>query len=148
MTRNQLPSDLPKRSPFVYIRFLGIMVNNIQSRSLLQCISKAKSSIKSFIGLCSFEELIHIFCAQYSGDHIWLGDRGWNAMESPGLVHISRPMTWPVGEHMIGPTCMMLVRMWTRLGILCVMQVFTTLKVALMQTMPSTLLFQVEQNKG
>ena len=30
----------------------------------------------------SFEELIPIFSARYSGDHIWLGDWGWNATES------------------------------------------------------------------
>ena len=35
---------------------------------------------------CRYEELIPMFSAQYSGDHVWR----WNAMESPGRVHSSQ----------------------------------------------------------
>ena len=44
---------------------------------------------------CRYEELITIFSAQYSGDHIWR----LNATDSPTRVHSSRPMSRPVGGH-------------------------------------------------
>ena len=54
-------------------------------------------------------------------------------MESFELFHIPHssinmviPLSTPAGSHH-GPTCMKLVRMWNRLGILCVTQVFTIL---------------------
>ena len=47
---------------------------------------------------CSFEELIPIFSARYSGDHIWLGRMGMKRYGISRLVHSShlensRPMT-------------------------------------------------------
>ena len=42
----------------------------------------------------------------------------------------------------------MLIRMWNRLGIPCVTQVFTALKIAQMQMKLITPMFEFEQNKG
>ena len=46
---------------------------------------------------CHFEELIPIFSAQYSGEHVWR----WNAIESPRRDHKSRPIKKkrPFGGH-------------------------------------------------
>ena len=40
---------------------------------------------------CNFEELIPIFSARYSGDHIWLGRMGMKRYGLSRLVHSSHP---------------------------------------------------------
>ena len=71
---------------------------------------------------------------------VW--DREWNATESPKLVHSSRPMTRPVGEHTDMSTYTKLVRMWSRYQVSgvwphgVVTQVFTAPKIATIDANP------------
>ena len=58
---------------------------------------------------CSFKESIPIFSAQYSGDHIWLGDWEWETLwnlQDSFTVH--GPWHGLLVSILIGPTCMKL----------------------------------------
>ena len=123
---------------------------------------------------CSFEELIPIFPARYPEITLYrrIADYnpGWarlgtrlseNCPMSKTLQNLlvsftsSWPMPRPDGDHnerVYMHEASRQVTMWNWLGIPCVTQVFTMLKIALTQTKPATRgkapVLEVKENKG
>ena len=123
--------------------------NNTQSRSALRRIPKAKSSIKSCFGykyVCAFEVGYQIVALKSWYIYIYIyiyilptfGLETGNEMLWKLLDSFTVHGLWDglMVSMLIGPKWRKLVRMWNKLSIPCVTQVFTALKIALMQTNP------------